>query len=62
MLLVARDEEGYNKFRKPMLDLSAGEGLETAPSRTAITLKDHSMEMGSRILSWACPRPCRAST
>ena len=49
MLLVARDEEEYSRFRKPMLDLSVGEGPETAPSRIAITLKGPSVEIGSNL-------------
>ena len=49
MLFVATDEEGYSRFHKSMLDLSTGEGPETAPSRTATTLKGPSMEMGSSV-------------
>ena len=49
MLLMARDEEGHSSFRKPMLDLSAGECPETAPSRTTTTLKGPLVEMGSSL-------------
>ena len=44
---MARDEEGHSRFCKLMLDLSAGEGPETTPSRTATTLESPSEEMKS---------------
>ena len=49
MLLVDRDEEEHSRFCKLMLDLSAGEGPETAPSRIAIALEGLSVEMGSSL-------------
>ena len=33
MLLVARDDEGYNRFYKAMHGLPVGEGLEIAPNK-----------------------------
>ena len=35
-----------------MLDLSAGEGLETAPSKTATTLKGPSVEIRSSLYAF----------
>ena len=43
------DEEGHTRFRKPMLDLPAGECPKTAPSMIATTLECPSMDMGSSL-------------
>ena len=46
---ILRDEEGHRKFRNLMLDLPAGEGPKTAPSKIAIALEGPSGEMGSSL-------------
>ena len=46
---MIRNEEGHSGFRKPLLDLPAGEGPEAAPSRIATAPERPSVEMGSSL-------------